>query len=233
MLLGKKPIGTCTYMGGVLSTPEPFTWSWGQMVEYNKEYLVESNQSIYYYRSTISYHVYARNNIVDQMKGDWLLMLDTDIQFEPDLTNRMLVTLNKYNLDVLVGMYVYRNEVHSPVLFMWNKKGDFLEPLGRWDISNPDEEYLIPIGSAGAGCLLVRKKVFERIRKELKQGPFDIIHPFSEDHSFFKRLQKLKIQPYCNPKIEVYHFGFKSYSIDDYDPNQVLLSKKRKFKGGD
>lgn len=226
MLIGKKPIGTIAYLGGLMSLPEPFCWSWSQMIQFNSDYLVDSNQSIFYNRATVSYHVYARNSLVDQMKGDWLLMLDTDIKFEPDIAMRMLNIMDQHKIDVLAAIYTYKAYPHSPVLFLFNDKGDALMPLGDWS----DNAQIYELGSAGAGCLMVRKSVFDKIKKA-KESPFDIIHPFSEDHSFFRRLKKLKIKAYYSPLIEVNHLGYKQYSLKDYDKSVVRLSKKTKSEG--
>ena len=221
MLLGRKPIATIAYMGGIMSLPEPFVWSWSQMIEYNNDYLVEPNQSIFYYRSTVSYHVYARNNIVDTMKGDWVLMLDTDISFEPDLAVRMISCMDKYNIDVLTGVYNFKSPPHAPLLFLFHPSGRIV-PLGDWT----DNAEIYEIGSAGAGCLMIRRKVFDRIREKLNEGPFDVTHPMSEDHSFFERLKRLKIKAYMNPNIEVHHLAYQPLSLKDYNKDKVKLTKK-------
>lgn len=227
MLIGRKPIGTIAYMGGVPTLPEPFVWSWGQMIQYNNDYLINGNESVFYDRATVSYHSFARNTLVQRMKGDWMLMLDTDHKFDPDVTARMLAKMNKYNIDVLVGLYLYKFEPHSPVLYRWNEENENLELIGDWD---KDVE-LFEVGSSGGGCLLVKKSVFDRIKKELKEEPFDIIPPFSEDHSFFQRLRKLGIKAYCDPSIEFPHLTFKALTLKDYDKESIKLSPKYEVEG--
>lgn len=227
MLYGKKPIGTIAYLGGVMALPEPFVWSWTQMIEYNATYLVEPNQSIHYTRSKASYHSFARNILSQQFFGDWILMLDTDHQFEPDIAARMLYKMNKYNLDVLVGIYQYKSPPYSPVLYKWNKKGNALEMIGKWD-KNAE---LFEIGSAGGGCLMIKRSVFQRIKKELKQEPFDIKFPFSEDHSFFYRLKKLGITPYCDPSIQLPHLTYKAIDLNDFDTKGMKFSKRYVVQG--
>lgn len=227
MLLSKKALGSIAYMGGVMSIPEPFVWSWSQMVEFNQDYMCQSNQYVKYYRATVSYHLYARNNIVDNMRGDWVLMLDTDISFDPDLAVRMLSCMNKHKIDVLTGVYNFKSPPHAPLLFTFNNKTGHLAPIGDWT-KNAE---IYEVGSAGAGCLFVRKSVFDRIKEELKEGPFDIIHPLSEDHSFFSRLKKLKIKAYFNPEIEVHHLAYKHLSMKDYNKDKVHLSKKFTLHG--
>ena len=223
MLIGKKIIGTIGYMGGVMALPSPFVWSWTQMIEYNNDYLLEPNQQILYTKSDNSYHAFARNNLVKQIRGDFLLMLDTDHQFEPDLAARMLYIMNEANIDVLVGIYQYKGKPYSPKIYHWSKDGKAIEAIGDWD--KPKGRYLIPIGSAGAGCLLVKKSVYEKIKEKLKEDPFDIIHPFSEDNSFFIRLKKLGIKAYCDPSIEYHHLEYRALSLKDYKKDTLDLKK--------
>lgn len=228
MLEGKKAIGTVAYMGGVMSLPELFVWSWTQMLQYNAIYAMQPNADIFYTRATVSYHSMARNSLADSMRGDWLLMLDTDIAFDPDLLARMLFLFESEKLDVLSGLYLHKGHPHPPVLYTWSKDGEQLEHLGDWD--KPEGRYLIPIASAGAGCLLVRRSVFERIREELKESPFDIIHPYGEDHSFFRRLKKLGIQAYCDPSVEVNHLAMRPLGLKDYQPEPELIGERREWQ---
>ena len=228
MLMGNKPMGTIAYMGGVHSVHELFCWSISQMVQYNAEYLAAPGQCVHYDHAQVSYHAYARNSLAERMRGDWLLMLDTDHSFDPDLAARMVHRMIRYNLDVLVGIYLYRNPPHFPVLYRWNPEGEgSYEVIGSWD----GDPKVFEVGSAGAGCLLVRRSVFDRIRLELGESPFDISPPFSEDHSFFNRLRKLEIKAYCDPTIECNHLAVKSLSLKDYDSSEIQLSPKHAVAG--
>ena len=205
-----KPIGSVFYMGGVPVLPEPFVQSWTQMLQYNAKHL----GNIHYDRTTVYYHSTARNSIVDQMKGDWVLMLDTDICFGPDLLHRMLKRMEQHDLDVLVGWYQFRNPPHSPVVFDWNADGLPTRVTG-FQAQPFDQFHYFEVDTAGAGCLLIRDSVFVRILEELKENPFDIIHPLGEDHSFFKRLEKLDIQAVCDPAIHVEHLTWKGIQPRD------------------
>lgn len=227
MLLGSKTVGTIAYMGGVMNVPEKFCWSWSQMVQYNREYLIEPGEDVLYIRSQISYHSAARNNLVDRARGDWLLMLDTDHSFEPDLAVRMVNLLDKHELDVLTGFYQYRGKPYSPVIFMLNEKKDSFNGIGDWD---PKLE-ILQVDSAGAGCLLVRRRIFDRIKKELKCNPFDVRHPFSEDHSFFFRLHELGIKAHCALHVKANHLEIRELDLDDYDKDVLTFNEKTMVEG--
>lgn len=234
MLSGKNTIGTVAYLGGVMSLPTPFVHSWQQMIEYNYEYMLNLGERIEYTRATVSYHSFARNALVEQMKGDWLLQLDTDIAFEPDILGRMLNYLDNSiahgkPVDVLAGLYLYKQPPHPPVAYGYDPVKKTKTILGDWQ----KDADLIPLKSSGAGCLLVRRRVFEKIKAKLGQSPFDIYFdgksPLSEDHSFFERCWKLKIPVYASPNIWVNHLIYKPLTEKDYDRTGLNIVKVDKF----
>lgn len=226
MLLGRKIIGTIGIMSGIPSLPEPFSWSLLQMSLYNSDYLCEQNEQIHYEKATISFHAAARNDLVNRMHGEWLLLLDTDHQFDPDLAARMLFCMNKYKIDVLTGIYTHKAEPHIPVIYRY-EKGKGFNPL----VVLKKNTSVFRIDSAGAGCLMIRRSVFNRIHNELHEGPFDITPPYGEDHSFFLRLRKLKIKAYCNPHIECKHLSWRSLSLSDLKENDLQLMKRNDIHG--
>ena len=201
-MLGRKPIGTVCYLGGVPAILERFVWSWGQMIQYNAEIFCKDTEFVHYDRVTFSDHAPARNALAGRFMGDWLCYLDTDHCFEPDIVARLYRLLDYHDLDVVTGLYRFKKSPCSPVAFNMNPDSDnALQPLATW----PDDLDLIQIDAAGAGCLMIRRHVLDRIRMELKQEPFDRKDNLSEDHSFFKRLRELEIKAYLAPKIEAQH----------------------------
>lgn len=226
MLLANKPIGTIAYMDGLPAHLRNFTWSLVQMIQFNAEALCGPGEYVHYDRATDSFHSFARNNLAERMLGDWLLMLDTDHEFAPDLAVRMLDRLNVYKADVLVGFYQHKARPYAPVIYMRNKRRLFA-PIGAWDTSAD----VLQIDSAGAGCLMVRREVFERIRKKFKQGPFDITPPLGEDHSFFQRCGELGIKVLCDPRVQAPHLRIAPVTLEDYRRDEVVLAKPQKVRG--
>jgi cellulose synthase/poly-beta-1,6-N-acetylglucosamine synthase-like glycosyltransferase len=215
MIYGRKVIGTVGYMGGVAATLEEFTWAWGQLIAFNSEYLCEDGQCIHYIKAKHSFHSAARNALAHEAIGDWLLMLDTDHKFEPDICLRMLKLMGDYKLNVLSAMYYHREPPHLPIAFKL-VDGNMLN-IGGW----PKDTKILEVDSTGGGTLLVKRDVFKRIKRELKEGPFDIIAPYGEDYSFFLRLKKLGITGWCTPLIESKHLTVSSIDSDDYDPEML------------
>lgn len=224
MILKKTCLGTIAYLGGVPAVLEKFCWAWGQLVQYNTEYLSAPGQYVHYDRATVSFHSFARNSLVERFLGDWLLMLDTDHEPEPDLAARLLSAQAQTGADVMSGVYLHRAAPHSPVLYQWNDEGTALLPLADWD----DSVMAFEIGSAGGGALLVKRGVFERIDRELHERPFDVTPPYGEDHSFFKRLHRLGIKPFAAPRIESPHLWVKAMTLRDYDRTALVTNDQRR-----
>jgi hypothetical protein len=212
MLYGKKPLGTVSYPGGLPAVLEEFCWAWGQMIAYNNEW-VPPDRYIHYDRARASDHAPARNSLANRFLGDWLVQLDTDHLFEPDVIRRLVHTADTYDIDVLSGYYQLKHPPHLPVLYEWVEIGgtEGLQPLAVW----PENVKVLKIGSAGAGVLFVRKKVYDRILAELDEKPFDRIHPYSEDHSFFLRCRRLGIPAYAAMNIRSDHLQIRPVRPED------------------
>lgn len=225
MLLGRKAIGTVAFMGGLPATLTNFTTSWGKMIACCYEQLITNEtQYLHLDEASFSDHGPARNSLVGKFLGDWLIQFDTDHEFEPDIVCRLLRLANKYEVDVISALYQFKHPPHVPVLFAHRKiteEKEVLEPIASWS----KEATLLRISSAGAGCLFVRRSVFNRIVNELKEQPFDKIGSNSEDHSFFIRCRKLEIPCYAAMKVHCNHLRPKAVTLDDYDPTQIQISQ--------
>lgn len=213
-LISPKCIGTVARMWGKQFTEE-FLNSWHDLVLYNTRHL-ESRvpyQETYidYNYARNSWHEMGRNVLVEEACGDWLLMLDTDHMFAPDLLERLLGLRAKYKTTVLSGIYQYKFAPHAPVLNMWTPQGT-LTPVVNWDRNAP----ILAVGSVPGGCLLVDRSVYRRIQKEYGVGPFSIIAGLSEDYSFCKRCHDLGIPVFVAPQVEMHHYMTHILSVRDY-----------------
>jgi GT2 family glycosyltransferase len=217
MLMAKRTLGSIGIMSGIPFCHSEFMISLAKMIQYCSEYVCGQGEIIHLVTSDISFHMTARNNLCKDMLGDWLLMLDTDHAFGPDLLARMLYAFENYRvdgerIDVLSALYHYRVPPFMPVLYTVNDEKK-LCTITNWDAGT----LLVPIDAAGAGCLLIRRSVISRIINELGEEPFSIIPPYSEDNSFFIRLRTLGIKAYCAPYIESLHLRTQPLSNADYE----------------
>lgn len=205
--------------------PPYFSDSLLNMTIFNQIYLCGYREIIWPVKASVSWHESARNELVDKMKGDWILMLDTDHTFAPDLLSRLLGLMKRYDAKVISGIYQYKFPPHAPVVNAWTPEGR-LVPILDWD----REAEILEIGAIGAGNLLVRREVFDAIRKKFNCNPFDIIQGLSEDYSFFWRCKELGIPCYLAPKVECHHVIGHVLSVEDYKPWEEI--RKVEAEGG-
>jgi glycosyltransferase involved in cell wall biosynthesis len=175
------------------------------MIEYNAR--VNFGGRVNYTSIQSSSISYARNVAAQNMKGDWILMLDCDAQFDPDIAERMVRIMEEYNTAVLTGVYLYKKEPHYPVLYTYNKIHGKFEVCAGWQ--SDGKAKIFKIDGAGAGCLLIKRITLSYIAQELHEKPFDIISPLGEDMSFFDRLRRLKVDSWCDPSVVVEHLTLK------------------------
>ena len=224
MLMQKRPIGTIAYVGRG-SNAEDFTWAWSQLVQYTFEHLSmfcnPEKETIYVLRGSRSGQYFTRNWLAQAQLGDWVLMLDNDHTFEPDLLWRMLRVFNRpdFPIDVLCGLYQYRGSPYNPVLYHYDEKVEGYVHITHQATTEPLQ--IGRIGAAGGGHLMVRRRVFDRIRDEMKQKPFNPYDPWGEDFAFFERLRVLGIPVWCCPDIQSYHLRVEETTMEDFDPRLV------------
>ncbi len=215
MIHARQPLGTVAYISQG-SVPEPFCFSFAQLIQCCGEYVAPNGYYIHPDHSTEATQIAARNQLVQKMQGGWLMQIDSDHTFDPDLVLRMLTLFENHKLDVLCGLYHYKQPPHNPVIYQYHE-GKYNAILG-W--GQREEVKLLPIGAAGAGCLLVRRTVFDRIKAEQGAMPFSPFAPFTtDDFSFFERCRVLDIPVHCAPQIECLHLGTTAYGAADYDSN--------------
>lgn len=218
-MIGRKCIGTVAYMGGIPCVPEKFCWSWGQMVQYNQEILVRDNEYIHYDRATFSDHAPARNSLVSKMLGGWLIQLDCDHIFEPDIIHRLLGMVDEHGCDIVSGLYRFKTPPYSPVAFIY--KDGVNQHIADFD----KNAKLIKIDSVGAGCLFVKRHVFDIIRTQCKEEPFTRFVGWSEDHSFCKRARECGFNIWLATKIESQHMNWTSVedaNLDGYGISEQI-----------
>jgi hypothetical protein len=209
--MNNRYIGTVARMGGVPAILSEFVDSFADLIQWNTQYLCNPGERIFYPRPAgLSIHDVARNRMAEGMRGDWLLMLDSDHSFEPDLTARLINVADGCGADVVTGFYQYRSYPHSPVLYL--DRDDTPTPVVDWD----EDVTALDIAAAGAGCLWVNKSVFQRIHNELKEEPFSRIGGMGEDHSFFHRIKKLGIKAVAAMQVECHHLQVRPLSAENY-----------------
>lgn len=119
---------------------------------------------------------YARNQLAVwtlEEGADWLLMIDDDMVFAPDLIDRLLA----HDVDIVGALCLQRAEPYLPFCFDSDDDG-ILEPL---DLRTyPLDGGLAEVAAVGTGAMLIRSSVFHRI----PQPWFTITEDSGEDILF-------------------------------------------------
>lgn len=210
-----RVIGTVAYLGGV--TPaEEFCWSWGEMREFNARFLCRDNERIHYTRARQTLHAGARNELAENMLGDWLCMLDTDQQFDPHIVLRLVQLMEQHNLPVLTGLSRHKQPPYHPLWWTWHEAVEGFVPI----IEVPPETHLMRVDAFGAGCLLIHRAVFAKMAEVYpEESPFDHKGRYSEDFSFALRCRALGIPVYGTPTVKAEHLRMLPVRDEDYMPH--------------
>lgn len=134
---------------------------------------------------------------------DYVLWLDSDMVFSPDLLDRMLQIVQDNDIKFLTGLYFRRVPPYSPVLFQtMDPKPEGWRFTGVEHI--PEERF--EVGACGFGCVLMATEVLLDVR--LKHGYlFDPIGRGGEDISFCWRARDCGYKIICDPSLVIGHVG--------------------------
>ena len=167
----------------------------------------------------------GRNRLVakflDQTDADWLLMVDGDMAFYPDVLERLLRTarLTPTLLDtpaIVSGLAYTSTEETGQRAAMYRLNDDgHPATVDTWD----DGE-VIDVDATGAACLLVHRDVYV----DLMPGPFDRIeldgHLLGEDFSFGLTARKAGHRIVVDTGVEFRHIKYGFLDTDSYRRQQ-------------
>lgn len=138
-------------------------------------------------------------------EADYVLWLDSDMVFDPDLLERMLTTLIDNDLDMLTGLYFRRTAPYTPVLFerLETTKGGWIHS----EFSDLPKKGLFEVAGCGFGCVLMSTEVL--ISVQGRHGY--MFHPMNnggEDVSFCWRARDCGYKIMCDPELICGHVGY-------------------------
>ena len=140
-----------------------------------------------------------------QAEADYVLWLDSDMEFPPDLLERLMATLeNKEEADIVTGLYFRRVEPYSPVLFEKIR----LAGIGaNWkEFSELPKEDVFEVEGCGFGAVLMPTDIIMAVAA--KNGdPFWPIAHLGEDLAFCIRARELGYRIFCDQTIPIGHVG--------------------------
>jgi hypothetical protein len=176
-----------------------------------------------------------RNGLVKRFleygKADWLLMLDTDMTFRPDLAERLLEFADPDDAPIVGGLCFGLDDKGDIQPTLFGLVGDEAHPqVIRYHEWPP--EAMFQVAATGAACLLLHKTALERIRDfELPGRPgkrgFNAAFPWfqelehdgtpvSEDIAFCWRAGLAGVPVWVNTAVQLGHIKDRELTMDAY-----------------
>ena len=164
----------------------------------------------------------SRNNLATMavQKGvDYVLWLDSDMIFQPDVLVKLIEDRDK--ADIITGVYYRRVQPFKPVLF---SKLDITDEGCDWagyDDYPTDE--MFEVAGCGFGCVLTPTNVFMDVMNRFG----DMFSPYNgagEDLSFCWRARQCGYKIMADPKIQLGHVGH--YIVDKQFFDTYKAAKK-------
>jgi len=140
-----------------------------------------------------------RNDIGRDFVGDWLLMIDDDHTFQPDLLRRLLSHFADDRVDIVVPVVLMK--VPGLLTSIATAPADPDQwPLPLLTLTN--QRGLQPIHAAATAVMLIRRRVFERVAP-----PWFEHHPrgYGHDHYFCLKARAAGCGVYCDFDVSVGH----------------------------
>lgn len=163
----------------------------------------------------------ARNGLSKQAvtEGfDRILWLDSDMDFDPDLMERLSAHLDD-GKEFVTGLYFTRKAPIKPNIFescgyYHDKEKDEVTPVAvnYWDYP---KDKVFPVAACGFGGCMMTTDLVKRVGEKFGM-PFSPILGFGEDLSFCSRARQLGVELYCDSSIKMGHVGYGSITEMNY-----------------
>lgn len=142
---------------------------------------------------------------------DYVLFIDSDETFEPDLARRLIA----HGLDVVTGVYVDKHKNHKPLLFseLGPEEEDHAPYAKRKGLDMTRS--LIEVAGCGAGALLISNHTL-RMMKIHQHDWFKPFKGLGEDVSFCYRVSLLGMKIMCDTTVHLGHLKTIEYTVDDW-----------------
>jgi len=238
--LGRRVLGTVAFcQKDWFVTPRQHAKCARELHAWTAECMASAGKSVRFMEELGTDHSIVRNAIAAKFWGNWLLQLDCDHTFLPNILQRMLAVFQERKLDVLTGLYYQKKPPYLPVIYTWNDRTQLFEHMASW----PGEVFRVD--GAGGGCLLVRRGVFgqlARLREIVAERgspserpipasafgqPFDRIPEWemSEDLSFFYRCYLAGIKVWAHPGVVCHHLTSQEIGPTHFAETSACLPK--------
>lgn len=149
----------------------------------------------------------ARNERARQAikaEADYVLWLDSDMVFSPDLLQRMLKVCQDEDIDFLTSVCFRRKPPYTPCLFDRLEKTEHGASYTAL-MSVPEGRF--KVGACGLAGVLMTTDVLMSVAARFNGRMFDPLEGMGEDVSFCWRARQCGYEIWCDSDIELGHVG--------------------------
>ena len=180
------------------------------------------------FANTVNSLIYDARNMLAKRAVDGgfdrILWLDSDMQFEPDLMEKLSADMDE-GREFVSGLYFTRREKPKPVIFskcgiFRSEDGTDVRPIWEYFMDYPRDS-VFTIEACGFGAVMMTTALMKRVIERFGQ-PFAPVYGFGEDLSFCMRVQELGVPMYCDSRIKLGHVGLRVISEESYFRGDVV-----------
>lgn len=163
----------------------------------------------------------ARNGLAKKALDenfDRVLWLDSDMEFEPDMMQKLSADLDE-GKEFVCGLYFKRKAPIKPVIYKecgyyHSEERDEVTPLA---VSYEDypRDSLFEVAAAGFGAVYMTTSLLKRVVDKFGM-PFSPILGFGEDLSFCTRARQIGAALWCDSRVKLGHVGQGTISETTY-----------------
>ena len=167
----------------------------------------------------------SRNKLANAAKGDYILFLDDDVLPPPNTIGKLYA----HKKDFVSGLYFARQRPHYPQIHTISKEDE-----RRCDsVIDYKRDALIEVDATGGGCMLIKKKVFEKLEEPyFHYIPAEGDAPkMGEDFYFCKKVKKAGFKIYCDTSVVCKHIGETFIGPEHWDFHRAKLTEIEKMMG--
>lgn len=165
---------------------------------------IESNSLVYNARAHLTIKAI-------EAKADFILFIDSDQVFEPDLVERLLATAEEYEADLVTAIIFKRKFPTQPLIsddMYWTQDRETGQIDGGAHVyEDYPKDQVFEIQGCGMGCCLIRMTALQACADAIGMSPFQPLPGLSEDYSFCVRMKQLGKKMVCDSRIKVGHVG--------------------------
>lgn len=172
----------------------------------------------------------CQNFLAMKSKPEWLLMLDSDMTFDSDLTEKLLEASHEKLRPVIGGLCFGGGRIGQPFPTMYRlvnpntNRGSFSQVIRDYP-----KDALCKVDATGAACLFIHRELLIQMEEKFKAMPDGHRNPhpwfsetvqggheYGEDWTFCMRLRLMKVPLYVHTGIKLGHVKSQLYDEEFY-----------------